>query len=82
MDKRVAAGVCYFATDLHQGSLGREGKEGGEGDGSLGRAGDIKGELIMVCGAPNFGWGEGRANVCGGHRFLGRVSFVIFEGGQ
>ncbi|MCJ1334575.1 hypothetical protein MMC10_011287 [Thelotrema lepadinum] len=50
MDKRVAAGVCYFATDLHQGSLGREGKEGGEGDGSLGRAGDIKGELIMIFG--------------------------------
>lgn len=42
-DKRVAAAVCYFATDVHSHSLG-EGKQ----DDSLERAGDIKGEIIMV----------------------------------
>lgn len=42
-DKRVAAAVCYFATDIHSHSLG-EGKR----DDSLGRAGDIRGEIIMV----------------------------------
>jgi hypothetical protein len=35
--------VCYFATDVHNGTLG-EGKK----DDSLARAGDIKGELAMV----------------------------------
>lgn len=43
-DKRVAAAVCYFATDIHSHSLG-EGKK----DDSLERAGDIRGEIIMVC---------------------------------
>lgn len=42
-DQRVAAAVCYFATDLHSQSLG-EGKK----DDSLGRTGDIKGEVVMV----------------------------------
>lgn len=45
LDARVRAAVCYFATDLHQHSLG-EGKR----DDSLDRAGDIKGELIMIFG--------------------------------
>lgn len=43
LDRRVAAAVCYFATDIHGHSLG-EGKK----DDSLDRAGDIKGELVMV----------------------------------
>lgn len=42
-DKRVAAAVSYFATDIHSRSLG-EGKQ----DDSLERAGDIKGEVVMV----------------------------------
>ena len=42
-DKRVAAAVCYFATDIHSHSLG-EGKK----DDSLERAGEISGELVMV----------------------------------
>lgn len=42
-DTRVAAAVCYFATDIHSHSLG-EGKR----DDSLHRAGDIKGEILMV----------------------------------
>ena len=44
LDRRVAAAVCYFATDIHSHSLG-EGKK----DDSLQRTGEIKGELVMVC---------------------------------
>jgi carboxymethylenebutenolidase len=43
LDKRVSAAVCYFATDIHSKSLGA-----GKNDNSLARAGDIKGELVMV----------------------------------
>lgn len=43
LDVRVAAAVCYFATDIHGHSLGA-----GLKDDSLERAGDIKGELVMV----------------------------------
>ncbi|KAL8656044.1 MAG: hypothetical protein Q9226_002799, partial [Calogaya cf. arnoldii] len=41
-DTRVAAAVCYFATDIHSHSLG-EGKK----DDSLERASEIRGELVM-----------------------------------
>ena len=41
----MRAAVCYFATDIHSHSLG-EGKQ----DDSLLRAGDIKGELVMIFG--------------------------------
>ena len=43
----MLAAVCYFATDIHSRSLGL-GKE----DDSLLRAGDIKGELVMVSPVP------------------------------
>ena len=43
LDKRVRAAVCYFATDIHSHTLGE-----GKNDDSLARAGDIKGELVMV----------------------------------
>jgi dienelactone hydrolase len=43
LDQRVKAAVCYFATDIHSHSLGE-----GKNDDSLERAGDIKGELLMV----------------------------------
>jgi dienelactone hydrolase len=49
LDSRVKAAVCYFATDIHSATLG-EGKK----DDSLARAGDIKGELIMVSPYPCF----------------------------
>jgi carboxymethylenebutenolidase len=44
MDPRVSAGVCYFATDIHGGTLGK-----GMKDDSLARTKEIKGELVMVC---------------------------------
>ena len=45
LDPRVAAAVCYFATDIHSATLGA-----GKSDDSLQRAGDIKGELVMIFG--------------------------------
>ncbi|KAF1365644.1 alpha/beta-hydrolase [Lizonia empirigonia] len=45
LDARVAAAVCYFATDLHCATLGK-----GKSDDSLSRAGEIGGELVMIFG--------------------------------
>ncbi|CCX06473.1 Alpha/Beta hydrolase protein [Pyronema domesticum] len=47
MDSRVSAAVCYFATDIHGGTLGKDMK-----DNSLERVRnkDIKGELAMIFG--------------------------------
>ena len=45
LDKRVSAGVCYFATDLHSHSLAA-----GKNDDSLARAGEIEAELVMIFG--------------------------------
>ena len=42
-DNRMRATACFYATDLHKGSLG-------DGDDSLQRAGDIQGELMMTWG--------------------------------
>lgn len=50
-DSRVKAAVCYFATDIHQGSLGS-----GKCSDSLERAGEIKGELIMIFGMDPFSY--------------------------
>lgn len=44
MQPDVRATACFYATDIHKGSLGNA------GDDSLARAGDIKGELMMVWG--------------------------------
>ena len=57
-DRRVRAAACFYATDLHKGSLGLG------GDDSLARAGEIDGELLMAWGrqdphVPN----EGRAKI-------------------
>ena len=41
---RVRSTACFYATDLHKGSLGKG------GDDSLARAADIRGELMMVWG--------------------------------
>ncbi|KIV93109.1 hypothetical protein PV10_04349 [Exophiala mesophila] len=45
LDPRVQAAVCFFATDIHSSTLGL-----GKNDDSLKRAGDIKGELLMIFG--------------------------------
>jgi carboxymethylenebutenolidase len=45
MNKEVLAAVCFYATDIHKGSLGK-----GRHDDSLVHAGEIKGELLMVWG--------------------------------
>ena len=44
LDPRVRAAACFYATDLHKGSLGLG------GDDSLARTGEIAGELLMVWG--------------------------------
>jgi carboxymethylenebutenolidase len=44
MQPDVRATACFYATDIHKGSLGQG------GDDSLARAGDICGELLMVWG--------------------------------
>ena len=45
LDPRVAAAVCYFATDMHGRSLGA-----GKNDDTLERSGEVKGEVAMVSG--------------------------------
>ena len=41
----VKAAVCLYPTDIHKGNLGSEGR-----DGTLGRFGDISGEMVYVFG--------------------------------
>jgi carboxymethylenebutenolidase len=43
MNADVSATACFYATDIHTGTLGH-------GDDSLARAGDIKGELLCIWG--------------------------------
>ena len=43
MQPEVRATACFYATDLHKGSLGH-------GDDSLARAGEVRGEMLMVWG--------------------------------
>ncbi len=45
MNPEVLGTVCFYATDIHKGGLGE-----GMKDDSMARAGEIKGELLMVWG--------------------------------
>lgn len=45
MNRDVLAAACFYATDIHKGSLGK-----GMRDDSLERAGDIRGELLHIWG--------------------------------
>ena len=45
-DPRVAATVCFYPTGLHNGALGADADAG-----SLARAGDVQGRLMMVFGS-------------------------------
>jgi carboxymethylenebutenolidase len=44
MNPELLAAACFYATDIHKGSLGQG------GDDSLARAGEIQGELLMIWG--------------------------------
>ena len=44
MNREVRAAACFYATDIHKGSLGLG------GDDSLARMGEIRGEVLMVWG--------------------------------
>jgi carboxymethylenebutenolidase len=58
MNPEVLATACFYATDVHKGSLGKG------GDDSLARTKEIRGELLMIWGRqdPHVP-GEGRALV-------------------
>jgi carboxymethylenebutenolidase len=45
LNAEVLASACFYATDIHTGSLGK-----GKQDNSLARAGEIRGELLHVWG--------------------------------
>jgi carboxymethylenebutenolidase len=45
MNPDVSAAVCFYATDIHTGSLGK-----GRNDSSLSRANEIRGELLHIWG--------------------------------
>jgi carboxymethylenebutenolidase len=45
MNPQIAAGACFYATDIHKRSLGK-----GLHDDSLDRIGEIRGELLMIWG--------------------------------
>ncbi len=82
----VAATVCFYATDIHQGSLGQ-----GKADNSLARIPDIRGDLMMIWGRqdPHVP-GEGRAKIYAAltaagarftwHEFNGAHAFLRDEG--
>ncbi len=85
MNASVLAGACFYATDIHKGSLGRG------GDDSLARAPEIKGELLMIWGRqdPHVP-GEGRAKIYARlseagvrftwHEYNGQHAFMRDEG--
>ena len=86
MNPEVAAGVCFYPTDLHKRGLGK-----GMNDDSLARTAEIKGELLMVFGRqdPHIP-AEGRAMVYAAlaaagthftwHEFNGAHAFLRDEG--
>jgi carboxymethylenebutenolidase len=45
MNEEVSVGICFYATDIHKGSLGK-----GMSDNSLARVPEVRGELMMVWG--------------------------------
>jgi carboxymethylenebutenolidase len=85
MNREVLAGACFYATDIHKGSLGLG------GDDSLARASDIQGEMLMVWGRqdPHVP-AEGRAKIYARmseagvrftwHEYNGQHAFIRDEG--
>ncbi len=86
MNPEVLATTCFYATDIHKGSLGK-----GMADNSLARIPEIKGELMMLWGRqdPHVP-GEGRAKIYATltaagtnftwHEFNGAHAFLRDEG--
>lgn len=74
MDQQVLATVCFYATDIHSGTLGK-----GKKDDSLARANEIQGELLHVWGRqdPHVPL-EGR-NAIKARLDAARVNFQWFE---
>lgn len=82
----VGATACFYATDVHQGSLGK-----GKADNTLARLGEIRGELMMIWGRqdPHVP-GEGRTKIHAAlttagthftwHEFNGAHAFLRDEG--
>jgi carboxymethylenebutenolidase len=85
MNSDVLAGACFYATDIHKGSLGLG------GDDSLARTGEIRGEMLMIWGRqdPHVP-AEGRAKIYvrmtdagvrfTWHEFNGQHAFLRDEG--
>jgi carboxymethylenebutenolidase len=85
LNREVLAGACFYATDIHKGSLGRG------GDDSLARAGEIAGEMLMIWGRqdPHVPT-EGRAKIYARmsemgtrftwHEYSGQHAFMRDEG--
>jgi carboxymethylenebutenolidase len=85
MNPQVLAGACFYATDIHKGSLGLG------GDDSLARTAEIRGEMLMVWGRqdPHVP-AEGRARVYARmseagvsftwHEYNGQHAFLRDEG--
>ncbi len=88
MNPEVAAGVCFYATDIHKRGLGK-----GTNDDSLARIKEIKGEMLMIWGrqdphVPR----EGRAMIYNAltdagtnftwHEFNGQHAFLRDEGAR
>ncbi len=88
MNPGVAAGVCFYATDIHKRGLGQ-----GMNDNSLDRVAEIKGELLMIWGRqdPHVP-AEGRAKIHAAlaaagthftwHEFNGAHAFLRDEGAR
>ena len=85
MNPEILSGACFYATDIHTGTLGLG------GDDSLARAGEIQGELLMIWGRQDpHTPAEGRALVLRRlaeagvhftwHEFNGAHAFVRDEG--
>ena len=79
LDPGVSATTCFFATDLHSKTLGA-----GKNDDSLTRAGEVKGEMIMIFGkADGHVPAEGRDLI---RRVMGekgvRFTWLELEGAQ
>ena len=50
LDPSVSAAACFYPTDVHSGTLGRESRDAGQPDGTLARLDALKAETLFVFG--------------------------------